>query len=95
MCNLCYFRLSQKRCFGLSRHCVTFPQDITKMCDELPQRKGTLLKFIRNIGNKDTLSIFPTKLAVDRQKVVDALLWLKKHNPVYRTIKSRMKTLTG
>ena len=25
--------------FGINGHCVTFPQDITEMCDELPQRK--------------------------------------------------------
>ena len=77
--------------FGLKGHCVTFPQDITQMCDELPQQKDTLLTFIRNIGNKDTNAIFPTSLRVNRLKVLNALKWLKKHNPFYAniTIKER------
>lgn len=73
--------------FGLKGHCVTFPQDITEMCDELPQRKETLVTFLRNIGNKDTDNVFPTSLRVNRLKVVNALKWLQKHNPFYRNIK--------
>ena len=57
------------------------------MCDELPQRKDTLLTFVRNIGNKDTDNVFPTSLRVNRVKVVNALKWLQKHNPFYRNIK--------
>ena len=59
--------------FGLKGHCVTFPQDITEMCDELPQQKDTLLTFIQNIGNKDTNAIFPTSLRVNHLKVLNAL----------------------
>ena len=73
--------------FGINGHCVTFPQDITEMCDELPQRKETLLTFVRNIGNKDTDNVFPTSLRVNRLKVVNALKWLQKHNPFYRNIR--------
>ena len=73
--------------FGLNGHCVTFPQDISEMCDELPQRKETLVTFVRNIGNKDTNNVFPTSLRVNRLKVVNALKWLQKHNPFYRNIK--------
>jgi hypothetical protein len=73
--------------FGIKGHCVTFPQDITEMCNELPQRKDTLITFIRNIGNKDTSAIFPTRLTVNRNRVVAALEWLQKHNPFYRNIK--------
>ena len=73
--------------FGINGHCVTFPQDITEMCDELPQRKETLLTFVRNIGNKDTDNVFPTSLRVNRNKVVNALKWLQKHNPFYRNIR--------
>jgi len=56
------------------------------MCDELPQRKETLLTFVRNIGNKDTDAVFPISLRVNRLKVLNALKWLKKHNPFYRNI---------
>ena len=72
--------------FGLKGHCVTFPQDVTEMCDELPQRKETLVTFIRNIGNKSSDSIFPTSLTVNRLKVINALKWLQKHNPFYKNI---------
>ena len=79
--------------FGLKGHCVTFPQDITEMCDKLPQRKETLLTFVRNIGNKDTDAVFPVSLRVNRLKVLKALNWLKKHNPFYRNIKIREENL--
>lgn len=79
--------------FGLKGHCVTFPQDITEMCDELPQRKETLLTFVRNIGNKDTDAVFPISLRVNRLKVLNALKWLKKHNPFYRNIKIKEENL--
>lgn len=72
--------------FGLKGHCVTFPQDISQMCDELPQRKETIVTFIRNIANKETSKVYPTSLKVNRNRVVTALLWLKKHNPFYRNI---------
>ena len=72
--------------FGIKGHCVTFPQDITKMCDELPQRKETLITFIRNIGNKDTSAVFPKSMTVNRRKVLEALMWLKKHNIFYKNI---------
>lgn len=79
--------------FGLKGHCVTFPQDITEMCDELPQRKETLLTFVRNIGNKDTDAVFPISLRVNRLKVLNALKWLKKHNPFYRNIQIKEENL--
>ncbi len=67
-------------------HCVTFPQDITHICDELPNRKETILVFICYIGNKDTSVVYPKAMRVNRQNVIEALLWLKKHNPHYRNI---------
>ena len=79
--------------FALKGHAVTFPQDITEMCDELPQRKETIVTFIRNIGNKDTTSVFPTSLRVNRMKVLNALLWLKKHNPFYANIQIKENNL--
>ena len=62
-------------------HCVTFPQDITHMCDELPNRKETILVFIRYIGNKDTSAVYPKSMRVNRRNVIKALLWLKKTQP--------------
>ena len=72
--------------FGLKGHCVTFPQDITNMCNELPQRSESVVTFIRQIGNKDTTGGYPVMLKVKKANVIAALHWLKKHNPFYKHI---------
>ena len=79
--------------FALKGHAVTFPQDITELCDELPQKKDTIITFIRNIGNRDTSAVFPTSLRVNRKKVLNALLWLKKHNAFYANIQIKEENL--
>jgi hypothetical protein len=38
------------------------------------------------IGNKDTSAVYPKSLRVNKQYVLTALLWLKKHNPHYADI---------
>jgi hypothetical protein len=73
--------------FGIKGHCVTFPQDITEMCDELPLRQETVVTFLRNIANKKNDAIFATHMRVNRQRVIDALKWLQRHNPFYKDIK--------
>jgi hypothetical protein len=45
--------------FALKGNCVTFPQDITQMCNELPHRKEQVLVFMHYIGNKDTSAVYP------------------------------------
>jgi hypothetical protein len=72
--------------FALKGHCIKFPQDVTQMCNELPHRKEQVLVFICFIGNKDTSAIYPKSMQVNRQNVIDALLWLKKHNPHYSNV---------
>ncbi len=72
--------------FALIGHCVTFPQDITKMCNNLPLRKEAVVVFICYIGNKDTCAVYPKSLRASKQNVLKALLWLKKHNPHYADI---------
>ncbi len=56
------------------------------MCDELPQWNETVLVFICYIGNKDTSAVYPKSMCVNRLNVIEALLWLKKHNPHYRNV---------
>ena len=63
------------------------------MCDELPQMKEILLTFIRNIGNKDTDSVFPISLRVNCLKVLNTVKWLKKRNPFYRNIQIKEENL--
>ena len=72
--------------FGLKGHCVTYPQDITDMCNELPQRKESVLTFIRNLGNRNTQAVFPKSLVVNKNRVLNALWWLKRHNPCYKDV---------
>jgi hypothetical protein len=42
--------------------------------------------FIRYIGNKDTSAVYPKSLHVNKQNVLEALLWLKIHNLHYADI---------
>ena len=79
--------------FGIDGHCITFPQDITEMCDELPQRRETVITFLRNIGSKDTSAVFPKHLKVNRKKVLNALHWLKKHHAFYHDIQIKEEHL--
>ncbi len=65
--------------FALKGHCVTFLQDISAMCNELPLCKETMVVFIQYIGNKDTSAVYPKSLCVNRKNVLETLLWLKKH----------------
>jgi hypothetical protein len=73
--------------FALKGHCVTFPQDISDMCNDLPLRKEAIVVFIRYIGNKDTSAVYPKSLRVNRRNVLEALVWLKKHNPFYADVR--------
>lgn len=72
---------------GIEGHCICFPQDIGEICNELPNKKTTILKFIRDIGKgplKDTIS--RTYLKVNRKKVLEALRWLQKYHVGYHDV---------
>jgi hypothetical protein len=56
--------------FALKGHCVTFPQDISAMCNELPLHKENMVVFIQYIGSKDTSAVYPKSLRVHRKKCV-------------------------
>jgi hypothetical protein len=72
--------------FALKSRCVTFPQDITELFNELLLRKEAIVVFIRYIGIKDTSAVYPKSLHVNKQYVLKTLLWLKKHNAHYADI---------
>ena len=72
--------------YGIKGHCVTFPQDITDVCNVLPQRKEKLLTFIRYMSNKDNTTPYPKQYVIRRQKVIGALKWLKIHHSGYQNI---------
>jgi hypothetical protein len=50
--------------FALKGYCVTFPQDISAMCNKLPLCKETMVVFIWYLGNKDTCAVYPKSLRV-------------------------------
>ena len=45
------------------------------------------------MGNKDTDAVFPMSLRVNRPTALNALEWLKKHNPFCQNIKIRQENL--
>ena len=71
---------------GIKGHCVAFPQNITDMCNVLPQRPESVVTFIRQMGNKDTSAVFLKHMRVSKKKVVNALQWLKLHHEGYHDI---------
>ncbi len=56
------------------------------MGNKLPLRKEAVVLFIHYIVNKDTSAVYPKSLRVNKQNVLKALLWLKKHNPHYTDV---------
>ncbi len=44
-------------------------------------RKETMVVFIWYLGTKDNCGVYPKLLRVNIKNVLEALLWLKKHNP--------------
>ena len=46
-----------------------------------------LLQHVPDIGNKDTSAVYPKSLRVNRRNVLEALVWLKKHNPFYADVR--------
>lgn len=70
---------------GIHGHCISFPQDISSVCESLPRMNCKLVRFIRHYGSKSTgaTSKFDAFI-IRRSKVMNALVWLKKYNPLYR-----------
>ena len=72
--------------FRIKGHCVSFPQDISDMCDELPRRRESIVMFVRQMGNKDTSEMYLKYLRVNKRKIISALKWLKIHHSGYHGI---------
>jgi hypothetical protein len=72
--------------FALSGQCVAFPQDVSELCTELPRQPKEIVTFIRQMGNSQTSAIHLQHLKVRRDKVLNALRWLKIHHSEYRDI---------
>ena len=62
---------------------MTFPQDITEICNEFPQRKKSILTFVCYLWNKLTEEVFVKQLKVRKEYVIPALKWLQRHHTRY------------
>ena len=72
--------------YGINGHCVCFPQDIDKMCDELPRQKSSMVIFVRHISNRANGEVSSRHFKVNKDKVIRALEWLKLHHRGYHNI---------
>jgi hypothetical protein len=68
---------------GLQGHCVCFRQDLSNLASELPRKNVTAIKVVRSCVNKMGEETFHT-FTIRKQKVLEALKWLKKHHRWYR-----------
>ena len=70
----------------LRGHCVAFPQNISEICNELPRKKDAIITMIRHICNRDNNAVTLEHLKIRKNKVLNALRWLKKHHKFYKDI---------
>ena len=81
--------------FGIQGHCVSFPQDIQDVCTKLPRLKCNVVRIIRS--SVDTTSVANSHcnpFLIRRKKVIDALIWLKQYNILYKDISIDMNNLS-
>jgi len=71
---------------GLKGQCICFPQDMTEMCNILPQERSQAVKRIRQIVQPHQANHQSEILKVNRHKVLKALHWLKIHHAGYHDI---------
>ncbi len=72
--------------FALMGQCVAFPQQVSKVCTDLPRHPDEIVTYIRQLGNSKTSSVHLQHLKVQCNKVINVLKWLKLHHAEYRDI---------
>jgi hypothetical protein len=72
--------------YGINGHCVCFPQDIDSMCTELPQTKSNMVIFVRHMSDNQYGKPHSRHYRVNKEKVLKALYWLKRHHRGYNDI---------
>jgi hypothetical protein len=68
---------------GVLGHVCCFEQDINYVCYELPRKKVEVIKVCKNFKAADD-EIHTHSFKIRRSKVLDALNWLVKYNPIYK-----------
>ena len=77
----------QKGSFGSKGHVCSFPQDISEVCLVLPRLPTDIcvVNVVKEFRDKDNVPHKHT-FRIRKQKVLDALAWLKQYNVVYSDI---------
>ena len=77
----------QKGAYGCRGHVCSFPQDISSVCLELPRLPSdiTVVTVVKDFRDKDNEN-HEHSFRIRRNKVMNALHWLKAYNPVYHDI---------
>jgi hypothetical protein len=73
---------------GTRGHVVSFFQDISGICTELPRLPTdiTMIKVVRTGVTADRENV-QNVFTVNCSRILNALKWLKQHNPLYKDIK--------
>ena len=79
--------------FATRGNCVTFPQDISEACDILPRMKSTMVTFIRELRSNVSTQTSTKQYKVNKNKILKALQWLKRHHEGYKDITIKMDNL--
>ena len=77
----------QKGTYGCKGHVCSFPQTIHNICTVLPRLPSdiSIVNIVKDFRDKDQ-NHHTLTFQIRKQKVLDALIWLKQYNPVYHNI---------
>ena len=83
--NMTLMRLPRGGQYAFRGHVLNVPQDVNAFVTNLPRRVNQLeILVLKKQGANPDLP--PTYFTVNRQRVLDALVWLKNNNPYYHHI---------
>ena len=71
---------------GLKGHTVMFKKHIEDICNELPQKKVNMICLVKEYTTSSTNELRHQSFLIRRDKVLNALSWLKNHHPGYNDI---------
>ena len=72
--------------YALKGHCVSFPQDVHHVCDQLPRKKDSIITVVRELRSASVAGSLHKQYRVNKQRVLNALEWLKIHHSGYQDI---------
>ena len=76
----------QRNKFGLKGHAVMFEKNINDVCTSLPRTRVHMVYVVKEYTTSTSNEICQVNFHVRRDKVLKALVWLKKHHIGYRDI---------